>query len=194
LKKSRTLILLALMALVGLVLANQNWITAETTEGAAVIELLGTEVSTLLSPLLIFALLTFMVGFYFKGQVTAVLLAAVGLLLFFSAFALIQNFDSPIQTIIDSGELEKAIGQTGTVDEITPLLRNLAVSPTYLSAIILLFANGLSSLAASVAAWNWKQTKRNSKAERNASISGNSSEVSKKTEASSFDLWDQQRQ
>lgn len=182
------------MALVGLVLANQNWISAETTEGAAVIELLGAEVSTLLSPLLIFALLTFVVGFYFKGRVTAVLLAAVGLLLCLSAFTLIQNFDSPIQTIIDSGEIEKAIGQTGTVEEITPLLTNLAVSPAYLAAIILLFLNGFSALAASFAAWNWKQTKRNSKAERNAVISVDSPKGDKGTDTSSFDLWDQQRQ
>jgi len=181
------------MALVGLVLVNQNWITAETTESVAKIELLGTEISGLVSPLLIFALLTYVMGFYFNGKVSAVLLMMVGVLLALNAYALIQDLDSPIQTIINSSELEIAIGQTGTVDEISPLLTNLSESPAYLSAIILQFLAGFSSMIAAFAAWSWKLTKRNSKGERNASAATSPASAQAQTE-SNFDLWDQQRQ
>lgn len=191
-KKSSSLGLLIALTLVAMVLVNQNWISAEAIETAAKIELTGAEISAPLTPLLVFALLIFTFGFYFKGQVSSLLFAISSLLLGLASFSLVEKFDSPVQTIIDSGELEKAIGQTGTVAEIAPLLTNLDESPAYPGAIAALFLLSIFAILTSISAWRWVSTNRSAKSERNSSRPKSDSASQSKNIASSFDLWDEQ--
>ena len=188
--KRRLLGVLAILVLLNLIMVNQNWLTANAGESQTPIELAGTKVSHLVSPILIVVVLTVFVGSYLSGKATSILLLVEAALVAAGILPLISALANPGATIAGSGQVEKITGLTGTTSEITSQLSALSISPSFAISIATLVVLALWMTVTAVFAWRWKKVARVYKGNIAKSESKNSR---KKAAKSSFDLWDSQR-
>lgn len=185
--KQRALFLLAILVLVDLVLINQTWITGTVGEAQSEIELAGTAVSALLSPLLILAILTVFIGFYLKPKFIALLLIIEAGLLSATELPLLLAQSRPTNPLARSGLVEKITGQTGTIEELGYQITTVTVSPALIISIIAIAVTALWALISAFIVWRSKSAPRQTrKQSQHKTASG-------KKPRSSFDLWDSQR-
>jgi hypothetical protein len=181
--KSRLLGVLILLVVIDLALVNQNWFTGHTGESNTLLELTGTKTSTWLSPLLVLALVTAFVGFYVSGKITAMLLIIESLAIAAGMPLLFFFLGEPAQAIAKSGLVEKATGQSGTIEELSQQVSSATSTWIAYAAVILISLTASWVLITGLRAWRWKKTKR---------INSNQPRATK-AKKTTFDLWDSQR-
>lgn len=188
--KRRLLLVLAVLVLINLVMVNQIWLSASAGEASTLIELAGTKVSNLVSPILVLVALSVFVASYLNGKAVAILLLVEASLVAFAALPLAPNLTNPAASIAASGQIEKITGLTGTTSELTAQLSEINVSPSFAISIAALFSLAFWMLLTGFFAWRWRRVGRVSKS---TDAKTSTKEKGKKVAKSSFDLWDSQR-